>query len=337
MKKIIITILVIIFILLLGLIGYQYLNNDEEIIEDEKVEIINESYEGNNFSIEKLNYLSENDKIDISNPFVYFIAPLYDEIDYEGRKIPEFKNEFAIYNNEENVQAFPYININIDGIEKINYMLKAYSLVSSTAKEDYNTSDETYEFFANVFDDILSIYIKQTRTPVLNNIGINIDLKDKKILNLEDILNKKDLTQDDILESLNNERTDIIENNKEHLYLEKDVKDILKRILANSKKDYKIYNRTIDLNQDLKYYAERISVKDLGYEVHDWEFSKEYLDELRKNNSDSWTYSYSFMKDLAQNEKVCCFIDKDNMLNIIYRQYLNYETNNGDSSQLIIK
>ena len=65
MKKTIITILVIVLVALLGLIGYQYFNNNDnaENIE-EKVEINNCVYKGENLTVEKINYLTDEDKID---------------------------------------------------------------------------------------------------------------------------------------------------------------------------------------------------------------------------------------------------------------------------------
>lgn len=271
MKKIIITILVIILILLLGLIGYQYLNNDEEIIEDEKVEINNGAYdilrgittvEGTTSSkefiksrdnmnqfvkLDKLNYMSDEDKIDINLPFIYKIVPKYDLKNYQGAfEYKQFRNEFETVEEErDDVYSFPYINLNIEGIDKVNYILKAVGL-NSNANHDF-AYKPNYEYFVTVKDDVLSIGIKFETVLTRVHKIYNIDLKNKKILTDEEFVDKFNVTEKEIEEAIDNytiERDDelnTIELIKE-FYDEINDKDLL-------------YGYDIDLNKDLNDFC----------------------------------------------------------------------------------
>ncbi|MCQ2978540.1 MAG: hypothetical protein MJ245_01955 [Clostridia bacterium] len=222
MKKFLITVLVIVLLILIGDICYieffkdnNIEENDEQINTVTLVSLLDES-----------EFLTEEDKLDPTLPYVYEIAPVYEIEMVEGVEERKYTGEFAYEGNNLGEYKVPFINLKGDDNERANKWMKLASILVNTTKGSSNEkADETTLSYSYVTtkDNVMSFKFEGQLDGLEIAYGVNLYLKDKTVICTEKWL-EDSLGLDGYKEVLKRLMHQInIEQNKEEKDLENQV------------------------------------------------------------------------------------------------------------------
>ena len=180
-------------------------------------------------------------------------------------------------------------------------MLKAYCLTNYRSIFDGIAGNENmFCTTINVYNDVLSIFVMGNIGYNNYNVGINYDLKTKKLLSLDEVMNKLSVTDEDLKLAIEQHHNEMKEDSR---YCEVEAIDLFNRIKRNSNLDYKIFRSDIDLNKTVDEYAKTFYEDNSNvYTLVGWnEYSVD---------------DHTFAEDLINNQKVCYYINEDNKLTV---------------------
>lgn len=319
MKKALTIILSIILVLLLGCIAYQLVNTNKEDIKDD----IYEENEIKNLKVllDESTYLTDNDKIDEDKPFIYEIAPVYEEEVVEGITEKNFKDEFKATTEMTGEYTVPYININIEDADLANKWFMQTALIVNQAKNSVLDKELTYmnyKIFTN--DNIYSILVEGSIYGLEFKKAFNFDLESKKTLYMIDFQLKY---TPEVINQLFNKCVDVIKNDEEHLQFNSiDANDIpLLFPVIDAENSIKLLDPIIPYEiKETNYLSKRKIYNDnkyIGYVLSIYDFIN---DDLSINESKLKV----FVDDIYYNGYTY-FLDENNTFNVYYR----YPVENG--------
>lgn len=237
---------------------------EEEVIEEKDPrENVLDNLDNKHIAIYNIDGLTSKDKKDSNMPYIYSISS---SKELDGTYLPQGSENTCRY-------SVPYFNLNVEGIDKVNYIMKALCFLISY--NENNIDSNTCNIRIRFNNDIMTVFLVHSNLLGRGPVSFNIDLTDKKVLTFDEMLNKLGMNKEEVLKDIK-ASCESVYNDKDMYIDVDDLNELYTKVISTIDNDNYLYIGKLDMNKKFIEYKE---FKEDGLEAGGLNMNYGYNDE----------------------------------------------------------